>query len=212
MQAPQCAEMEALALLSETLEFSPSGLPVLAQCKQCILFSPLSAMCISRVDANNIANSVQHLNYCCGALRWPAAACSCGFSRLWPFFASRWDQNQTGLWQSTAPLLSLGRCSCQFCAHCLRVRLGPLPFSLKSIAFVICFDHRCGKAWNVFLMSLYAHRHERAECFRKGETLNLSWLSDPCGSRPTQGILGFCGLLRVKVALSRTNWCSASRD
>lgn len=157
-------------------------------------------------------SSMQHLNYCCGALRWPTVACSCGCSRLWPFFASRWDQIQTGLRQSSAPLLSLGRCSCRFCAHCLRVRPGPLPFSLKSIAFVICFDHCCGKAWNVFLMSLYAHRHERAEHFRKGETLNLSWLRDPCGSHPTRGILWFCGLVRVKVALSRTNWCSALGD
>lgn len=55
VQAPQCAEMEALILLNETLEFSPPSFPLLARGRRgegemhpC-LPSPLSARLLQKI-------------------------------------------------------------------------------------------------------------------------------------------------------------------
>lgn len=104
VQAPQCAEMEALTLLNETLEFSPPSFPFLARGRRgggkCILFSHLPSslssyrklplavvMHISKVDLNSTPwqiNSLKHRNCCWRGWPWPAAEGSCSFPRLQP--------------------------------------------------------------------------------------------------------------------------------
>lgn len=124
VQAPRCAEMEALTLLNETLVFSPPSFPLLARGRggKCILFSHLpsspssyrklplaAAMHISKVDLNIITwqiNSWKHWNCCWRASPWPAAECSCSFPRLGPFPPGRQCQIQARLQQSPIPLPS----------------------------------------------------------------------------------------------------------
>lgn len=116
VQAPQCAEMEALTLLNETLEFSPPSFPFQARGRsgggKWILFShlpsspssfrklPLAAvMHISEVDLNSTPwqiNSLKLWNCCRRGWPWPRAGWSCSFPRLQPSLLGRQGQTQTG--------------------------------------------------------------------------------------------------------------------